>query len=336
MDRKPDIENEHYIGFDTAQMSHDEWLDFRADTNTIGGSEVSIILGLNKWQTSYSLWMTKKGLTEREQVDNPAIHWGNRLEQIVGDEFQIATNIGIERFEYMLISKKYPWLSANLDFMISDGSALLEVKTANDRMASQWGVTGSDEVPYYYYVQVQQYLIVTGLDLAYVAVLIGGSDFRWYKIAKHDKVCEQIITITKAFHDSLEANERPPIDGHKTTKLALQSEFMPDDLIKEPIEIRTNEIECLISDVSNLKSDIKTYTEQLELNKNRLIELMGNHEKLTVHGETVCTNKYQKGRANFDKKAATQENAEFIKRHTTKGEPARAFRFSTKYFEGEK
>ncbi len=42
-----------------SEMSRDEWLIERR--KGIGGSDASIILGLNKWKTPFELWLDKTG-----------------------------------------------------------------------------------------------------------------------------------------------------------------------------------------------------------------------------------------------------------------------------------
>ena len=43
----------------TKGMSRDEWLQLRQ--KTIGGSDAATIIGLNKWETPYSVWAEKTG-----------------------------------------------------------------------------------------------------------------------------------------------------------------------------------------------------------------------------------------------------------------------------------
>ena len=43
----------------TKGMSRDEWLQLRQ--KTIGGSDAAAIIGLSKWETSYSVWAEKTG-----------------------------------------------------------------------------------------------------------------------------------------------------------------------------------------------------------------------------------------------------------------------------------
>ena len=58
----------------TAKQMQDReaWLKMR---NTgIGGSDASVIVGLNKWKSTFKLWMEKTGQAEPEDLgDNEAV-----------------------------------------------------------------------------------------------------------------------------------------------------------------------------------------------------------------------------------------------------------------------
>ena len=43
----------------TGKLSREEWLKWR--TKGIGGSDVSIIAGINKFKSSFQLWLEKTG-----------------------------------------------------------------------------------------------------------------------------------------------------------------------------------------------------------------------------------------------------------------------------------
>lgn len=50
----------------TADLSREEWLKYR--TKGIGGSDVSIIAGINPFKSVHQLWLEKTGQTEPEQT----------------------------------------------------------------------------------------------------------------------------------------------------------------------------------------------------------------------------------------------------------------------------
>ena len=65
----------------TAGLSRKEWLKWR--TKGIGGSDVSVIAGINSHRSVYQLWKEKTGQTEPEEAENDYTHFGTVLEPIV-------------------------------------------------------------------------------------------------------------------------------------------------------------------------------------------------------------------------------------------------------------
>ena len=58
----------------TKDLSRDEWLRYR--TKGIGGSDVSIIAGINPYKSVYQLWLEKTGRIIPEQTDSEFAHFG--------------------------------------------------------------------------------------------------------------------------------------------------------------------------------------------------------------------------------------------------------------------
>ena len=66
------------------------WLKVR---NTgIGGSDASVVVGMNKWKSPFQLWMEKTGQKEPDDLsDNEAVYWGTVLESAVANRFSEIT-----------------------------------------------------------------------------------------------------------------------------------------------------------------------------------------------------------------------------------------------------
>ena len=69
----------------TKRSSHEEWLKYR--TQGIGGSDVSILAGINPFKSVHQLWLEKTGQVEPEEGDTEYTHFGTLLEPIVKKEF---------------------------------------------------------------------------------------------------------------------------------------------------------------------------------------------------------------------------------------------------------
>ena len=97
----------------TKDLSHEEWLKYR--TQGIGGSDVSILAGINPFKSVHQLWLEKTGQVEPEEGDTEYTHFGTLLEPIVRKEFTARTGIKVRQKHMILQSEEYPFMTANLD-----------------------------------------------------------------------------------------------------------------------------------------------------------------------------------------------------------------------------
>ena len=98
---------------------------------------------------------------------------------------------------------------ANIDgFIRENGSfSCLEIKTANAYAAVQDWQNG---LPIEYYCQVMHYMAVTGMNSAYVAVLLGGNTFEIQKIDRDEDMIRHIIQMEERFWYEYMLKDTPP------------------------------------------------------------------------------------------------------------------------------
>ena len=54
----------------------------------IGGSDISVVMGMSRWKTPLALWLEKTGEVEPEDLSKKeAVHFGIKLEALVAEEF---------------------------------------------------------------------------------------------------------------------------------------------------------------------------------------------------------------------------------------------------------
>ena len=165
---------------DTRKMSHSDWLAMRKAG--IGGSDCAAAIGLSRWKSPFQLWSEK---TDRiiPTKAGEAAYWGSVMEPILRTEFIKRTNLEVHECPFFLRSKEHKHMLANIDGYVKneDGSfSVLEIKTANAYAVQDW----QDGLPIEYYAQIMHYMVVTGMSSTYVAVLLGGNEFR---IQKYDR-----------------------------------------------------------------------------------------------------------------------------------------------------
>jgi putative phage-type endonuclease len=166
----------------------------------IGGSDAAIILQVCPYKDIYQLWEEKTGKREAEDIsDKPAVRWGNLLEAVIVSEYIRQTGHKVLTPSETFTHPEYPWMLGHIDGKIEGESKILECKTAGYNAKKDWGEPGTDQVPLHYLVQTQHYLAVTGCELADVAVLIAGSDFRIYTIKRDEGIVKHLIEQERNF-----------------------------------------------------------------------------------------------------------------------------------------
>jgi len=152
------------------------WLMHRA--NTIGSSEIAILLGLNKYKTPLELWAEKTG-RKAPDPENDYMWFGTQLEPVVGALFERKTGKQVAKPDGMWTSEDDKRLTATPDFFTceEDGSnGILECKTSSV-------VWDGERPPFHAHVQLQWQLGILGMKKGYLAALCAGrvNDFKHYE-----------------------------------------------------------------------------------------------------------------------------------------------------------
>lgn len=204
----------------TKGMTHAEWLEIRR--KTIGGSDAGALCGLNPYSSPYSVYANKKMLIP-DKPDNEAMRQGRDLEQYVAERFMRETGKKVRRENSIIYNSEYPFAHADVDRLIVGERAGLECKTAatrNDVLYSSGGY------PDYYYAQCQHYMMITGLDLWYLAVLVFQRGLYIFEIRRNDEEIKTLAEIERDFYDkSIAGNQEPQTDGRQATTDALNNQF---------------------------------------------------------------------------------------------------------------
>ena len=206
----------------TAGMSREEWLRWR--TKGIGGSDVSVIAGVNPFRSIFQLWLEKTGQVEPEETENDNTHFGNVLEPVVKREFSKRTGLKVRAKRALLQSEEYPFMLADLDGVIYENGKmnLFEAKTASAYKQEIW----EKGIPEEYVLQVQHYMAVTGAEKTYLAALVGGNRFYWKVVRRDEQKIAEIIALEKAFwEENVLAGKEPVPDGSGATTDFLNEKY---------------------------------------------------------------------------------------------------------------
>lgn len=165
-------------------VARERWL--RERRSGLGGTDASAIIGVNPYASEMDVWLDKRG--ESAPIpDNPRMWWGRMLEPIVAHRYEVETGRKLWNPESAIYRHpEHDVLIGTPDRMVLDvpGGLGLDIKTAGVDQAHKWGEPGTDEIPDQYAAQCCHYMLVTGSAAWEVAVLIGGNDFRVYRLKR--------------------------------------------------------------------------------------------------------------------------------------------------------
>lgn len=243
----------------------------------IGGSDMPIIMGLSSYKTPYQLYLEKTGVVEISSEMTPPQYWGTKLEGVIRDEFAKRNNVSVET-PTTICHPVYNFLRGNLDGFIPALRSVLEIKCASSFMAREWGEDGSDIIPLQYLVQVAHYCAITDADFAYIAVLIGGNDYREFKYTRDMGIENKIITEATKFWECVQ-KRIPPQPVNQVDLKIMFPRHNPDKTktIAKPIEEQ-------LSQLTETRFKIKQLADIEEKFKFNIMQFMEDAECL-VDGE---------------------------------------------------
>lgn len=169
----------------------------------IGGTDIGCIMGCG-FKTPYELWELKTG-KKQDDYSNDAMRWGTALEDVIRKQYEVETGIEVRTVEPMR-NKKVDWWVGSPDGVADD--RIIEIKTARFK-DEKWG-DGPEQIPPGYWMQVQWYMAIVGVDLADVAVLFSGQDFQIYTIQRDDKALKKLYNKAKHFWEHCVMGDTPP------------------------------------------------------------------------------------------------------------------------------
>ena len=266
---------------ETAGLSKEDWLRYR--NMGIGGSDVAALLGISKWKSELELWLERTGQGDALVQENEAMQWGTIMEPVLRTRFTEVTGKTVVEVKAILQHPQYPFMLANVDGLTVDDEgnpAILEIKTASEYKRNEW----ENGVPAYYETQVQHYLAVTGIQKAYVAVLIGGNSFHIHEVDADTEVQQMLIALEEQFWGKVVNKIRPGIDGSDAAANLLNTMYQGG--IKEQLTL-PDEAAAYIDQYIQASAEEDTAKARKQEAANRIKDLMGNHDKAVCGEHTL-------------------------------------------------
>lgn len=296
-------------------MENAQWLEERR--KGIGGSDVAAIMGMSPWKTPYQVYQEKR----REVQDwsgNEATDWGKRMEPAIRQWYSDTTGRAVRLPEGILVHNKYPFMLATLDGF-TDDRRVVEIKTA--RSPKGWGDPGTNEIPDYYLLQVQHYLVVTGFEVCDVPVSIGGASPELYEVPEDQELQEMIIDACASFWVRVQ-NENPPDPVTYSDAVQRFGKVPATGLV-----FATESDIVIINDLVAVQKQISALKESEEDLKGQIIAALGDKGDVLAGPDekALVTYKLANGRKMLDAKALEREMPEIYQKYLKTSEPSRRF-----------
>jgi putative phage-type endonuclease len=240
----------------------------------IGGSDVGILLGYNKYSTPLDLYLKKTTTLQPEDLsDNESIYWGNSFEPNIARRYQELTGHVVLASDTCR-HPTYPFILATPDGLIEGMKKGLEIKTVGKRArASQWI---DNKIPKSYFMQIQHCMFVLDYDEWDLAALFEGQELKIYNF-KRDKAFDQIIieACSKFWNEHVVPLIPPPID--------FDSHFALDAVRKLYNKVDPTQIELDDETVNwikiwkEAKQQVKKHEAAVRVAQTHLLDKMGNN-----------------------------------------------------------
>lgn len=254
-----------------------EWHELRRTTG-VGASEVAAVMGFSAYDSPLDVYMLKRGLTAPTE-SSAIMRRGVHMEPFILAEFQQESDIQFSKPTEMFVSLEHPWLFANLDGYNAELNIIAEIK--NSDATQNWGETGSQDVPEYYYLQCQVQMLVTGAKECYLVVMLPHAKLRYYVITPNKKIQDQIIEATNTFWNHHVAKGIPP-EGDASPESV--KKLYPAVTDKKEVSLPPATTLTLIQRHFDLNQSIKEQTAELDKVKAQLMMAMGDAQRAKVEG----------------------------------------------------
>jgi putative phage-type endonuclease len=246
----------------------------------IGGSDCASALGLNPYKSRHRLWMEKTGKIEPIDLsDNEKVYWGEVMEKHILKEYwrRNPNNILLVECETEIHSE-YDFMVANYDAIGIDDNGqryIIEVKNVGFMMAKDW--EDVETLPAHYEAQVRHYLAVSGYSYGVIVALIGGQQYKEFRIDRDLELEKALIEGEKEFIEYVRTDTEPDIlfyDNQKDVSDAIKEYNHKLELDDQPIDIDNPELLEIPAKIKELQGQAKELDKQIKYQQNLLKQAM--------------------------------------------------------------
>jgi len=230
---------------------------------------------MDEWKSPFALWAEKTGRVP-PFGGNLTTKVGGYLEDLVAKLYEEETGKTVRRKNATLVNDAYPFACANLDRVVVGESALLEIKTTNSFPVMR--TLRGGEFPDRWLCQMTHYLAVTGMERAYLAVLVACREFVTFTLERNEEEIDALMDAERRFWALVETDTAPGLDGSESTSEAVKA-MWPD--AREETKDLGRFIAVEFEELARFKAERKLMDERISTAENRIKAAMGDAEAAT-------------------------------------------------------
>lgn len=188
----------------------------------IGSGDIAAIMGLDERRGPVDVWLAKAGARRAEETE---AQWaGRHLAPTIATMYEERCAASLYEATEVGQHPRHQWAIARVDRWVHRGPVpMVKCKNVGAAMAALWGADGTDEVPRSAYVQLQWQLEVWQLGAADVAALLGGTEFRVYRLARDEELGAHMLEVAERFWMDHVLPRRPPSYDTSKASAVLQA-----------------------------------------------------------------------------------------------------------------
>lgn len=244
--------------------SEEDWLEERR--KGIGGSDVGVVMGLNKYKSKRQLFVEKTTGQSKDLSGNTFVKKGKDLEDLIRNKYVVPymkeLGYNVHTINEILTHSEVPYIRANLDaFAIPENwkgnhldNIVIEIKWVSEYASVNWDGDDYFGIPASYYAQVQAYMAVTGASKAIVCALFDEDwTVKFYEIpANYDFRIKMLQEVKFFMEGHIQMNIAPMINAELDKEIIVES-------LKQPTTntIQDEDMNELIMQYRDIKNSLK-------------------------------------------------------------------------------
>lgn len=265
-----------------------DWLAMRKQDVT--STESAALFGMSPYMTHFDLWHRKHSGAVPEFKSNSRMKWGNRLEAAIAHGIAEEQGWEIKPLkDYMRLPELR--IGSSFDFIITSlGEPVhLEIKNV-DYMAFRDGWIehddGTIEAPEHIEMQVQHQMMVSGFKRAFIGAFIGGNRGVVIERERDEAVIAAIRAKIAEFWHTVDNHIEPApmMPGDAEVVIRLNQYAQPGKILDASSDAN---IAALVADYKHAAKLEKDWAEDKEVCKAKLLEAIGDAEKVLLDGWTI-------------------------------------------------